>query len=466
FLTHVLDDARADPSAQAYHGYFDIAAWHGYGPAKDLYTNIGRIGDLLSREGFGNVPLWVTEDGFPSANPNGEPRQAAYVFETAAYALAAGASRFLVYRQSDDPVPKNWGIMTSAGQPRMAYVAFQMAARYLAHAGAIAYAPLPGLERFTFYEPNRRVTVLWTTGLADQAATLFADARGASVVNWTGASASPAVAGGTIRLTAPGAAFNTGIDPQGSVVGGPTLVVTQDNTPHGPLPSNLYLAPPVSLSQAMPGDQRHLVVFNPGNAGVWAQVSSLDNPNERAMVQVGPRSLQRVDLDLLAGADYGGMYLVSSSAPLVAEAASTETAVPAVGAAADWYAPSAAWNRLAGRSPLTLLDASGKPVSAKIEAFGSKGVIRARAVLQLTPATPQSWSLPEELQGMQLSLTVHAAGPVAVSGANAVTRASTAWYAVRPQAPLSLFNPATRTVAQVRVQYVGGGARRALRLRL
>jgi hypothetical protein len=71
FLTRVLQVARADPGWQANGGYFDIAAWHAYGPARLLYDNVIRVRALLNDYGYVDTPIWITEDGFPSSNPNG-----------------------------------------------------------------------------------------------------------------------------------------------------------------------------------------------------------------------------------------------------------------------------------------------------------------------------------------------------------------------------------------------------------
>jgi len=453
FLSHVLDDARSAPGSQQFHGYFDIAAWHAYGPAKALYANILRVKQLLATKGFSTNPLWITEDGFPASNPNGEPRQAAYVLETIAYALTAGANKILIYRASDDPTPKTWGLLTASGQPRMAYVSFQLAARFLAHSRAISYSPTSQLERFVFYQSDRRVTMLWNRQVADAYATIAADSQDANIVDWMGNVTARSAPDGQLRLTVPGAAYNAGIDTNGSVVGGPTILVQQVNKAPDSMTSTLYVT-------AVGGNRRRFIILNRSDAPAEVQVAAAANPDERVDFQLGGSAIMEVDLDLLAGKDYQDMYVVSTSAPVVGEAVSDQPSVEGSRAATTWYLASAP-------GVLTVGNASDKPVQAAITAFGAKGRLRLRSSVQLDARSRATWQVPASMARMRLALTVQATGPIVVSGSGAVTDVADTWYAVRPgTSQLSVFNPDLNTATRVDLSFIGSGTVKGLQLQL
>ena len=91
---------RADPQAAA---AFDIAALHLRGPGAELTPQIPEMGAYLRGRGR-QVPLWVTEHGYPSdpgwqrdlRHTAGEPSQAAYLAETLPALALAGAEQVFV----------------------------------------------------------------------------------------------------------------------------------------------------------------------------------------------------------------------------------------------------------------------------------------------------------------------------------------------------------------------------------
>ena len=442
FLTRVLQDVERDPRGNDNHGYFDALAWHAYGPASTVYANVSRIRGLLAALDYVGIPVWVTEDGFPSSNPNGEPRQAAYVLQTIAYALAAGASRVLVYRSSDDPTPKTWGLISAAGAPRMGYVAFQVAARYFAHTQYVTYLPASTVERFAFSEPGQRVTLIWNHGPTDLSLDVSADQPTAELVDWMGTTSTLTASNGQFHLVVPGAQYNAGIDPAGLVVGGPPVLLVQDNTPPTTVTSQSYITP-------VPGGQRSLVLFNGSATPVTVQIAAAAHPEARAVVRLLGYAVHPFDLDLLAGAGYDGMYVLSSSGPVTAEAISDRAEVQSETPAENWYLPSAP-------AVVTVGNASNRPVEARILGYGPKGAIRAQGTLLLKPGSESDWQLPPVQQGRQLAATVQATGPVVVAGAGAVSAPQATWYAVRPPTSrLSIFNPDPSTLAQVDIRFVG-----------
>jgi len=458
FFSRVLDAVNATPNWRDNHGYFDAVAWHAYGPAGSLYTNINTMRGILAAKGHPGTPIWVTEDGFPASNPNGEPRQAAYVIQTIAYALAAGADHVLVYRASDDPTPKTWGLLSAAGTPRLGYLAFQLAASLFANARAVVYAPTQSLERFALYEPGRRVVVLWGHGVSDGSAVLSADGLAASLTDWQGVSSALPVLHGQLHIPLPGASYNVGPDPTSTVVGGPPQFISED-TP--PLPAGAA----TTLLASLPGSGRRAVVFNSGTAPAVVQLAAADSPQERVVVQMGPGAVQTVDLDLLAGPQYTGPYTIRSVSP-VAVAAASQTAT---GAAAPI---STTWAVPAAPAVFTLSDPSREAIRVSLVALGRAGRVRDRETIELDPRSSQLWSMPEALTAQTISLRIQASSPIALLGgrgslSNAAAQVATHWYAVRPgRRRLEVFDPESTGVAHVTIALVGSSTRSPGKLQL
>jgi len=451
FFSQVLDAINATPNWRDNHGYFDAVAWHAYGPASSLYTNINTMRGILAAKGHPGAPIWVTEDGFPASNPNGEPRQAAYVIQTIAYALAAGADHVLIYRASDDPTPKTWGLLSAAGTPRLGYVAFQLAASLFAHARAVVYAPTQSVERFALYEPGRRVVVLWGHGVSDGSAVLSADGPAASLTDWQGVSSALPVLHGHLHIPLPGASYNVDPDPTGTVVGGPPQFISQD-TP--PLPAGA----PTTMLAPLPGSGRRAVLFNPGTATALVQLAAADVPDERVVVQLQPGAVQTVDLDLLAGPHYMGTYTIRSVPPVAAAAASQTAAGTAAPLSTTWAVPAAP-------AVFTLANPSRVASRVSLVALGRAGRVRHRETIDLNPLSSQLWSMPDALTAQIISLRIQASAPIALLGGrgpltNAAAQVSAHWYAVRPgERRLEVFNPASTGVARIAVALVGSSTR-------
>lgn len=452
FVSRVLDLA-----ARAAHHVpvFDIAAWHAYGPAPALYTNLQRFRSLLGVHGFARTPLWVTEAGFPASNPNGEPRQAAYVFQTILYALAAGSDKVLVYRASDDPTPKTWGLASAAGDIRMGYVAYQVAARYLAHAEAIIYAPTARTERFVVYRPDSRVIVAWSRGTSDVKVAVPSGHPTVTVVNWQGATTAVAGGAGNLHLTLPGATYNLDVDPKSNVVGGPPMLAVEDN-------SALPAGQPLAYLPGLSGAGRRLVALNTGDTPGAIQVNALDYPHERSVVQLPAQSVRSIDLDLLAGTGYRSAYSISSVGDIQSVAASDRGTIGSID-------PSATWILLHAPESLSLTTASASEVSVDVTGYAKNGQIRLHEVVQVRRGHGITWTLGRVLVNSGLTLVMHASDAILVTGPTAsdplVASARTSWYAVRPRARMLFFNPGDSAV-HLDVRFAGAPTVKGEQLRL
>jgi len=448
FFTRVLQIARADPGWQANHGYFDVTAWHAYGPARLLYDNVTRIRTVLNDYGYLGTPIWITEDGFPSSNPNGEPRQAAYVLQTIVYALAAGASKVFVYRASDDPLPKTWGLISAAGLPRQGYVAFQVAARFLSGTRVPAYAPTDQLERFTFYAATTRVTILWNHSTQDRTVNVDAAGPSATLIDWTGALTILQSVNGQFRLSLPGAAYNAGVDTQGKVVGGPPELLLEDNIVPTGIAGTSYISPLTGIS-------RRLLLFNDGSMPETAVVASTLRSKQREVVQLAPASSKSIDLDLLSGEGYGGAYRISSTSTISGAAVSDRASSLPTSASPIWSIASSVHN-------VTISNPAPRPTQAQVMAYGRHGRLVAHSSLRLQAFGSAAWHVPTAFRLASLSLSVEAPGGVVVSPfdsrAAAQPSPQNTWYAIKPETSLRLFNPSATATAHTSVRFLGSEA--------
>ena len=459
FLTQVVDAAAADASARSAHGYFDIAAWHAYGPVRAAYDNVRRVRSILAGAGFGSAPIWVTEAGFPASNPNGEDRQAAYVLQSIAYGFAAGADRVFVYRASDDSTIKTWGLISADGIPRSASVSFELAAQYLSHVGATSYDPTGTDERFVFYTPSKRITLIWNHGLTDRSLALSAGQPSATQVDAQGNVSRLNAAAGQFRVTAPGALYNRVLDPAGSVVGGPPVMIVEDNVRPAGLGPPAYI-PPVS------GPGRQLVVLNDAATPTSVEVSVPGVAGEREDLLLPPHSVHFVDLDLLAGMSYAGLFRVSSTATITAQALSGASPVPGM-------SPSGSWTVSAAPATLLLSNPTSAAIAGTITAYGFGGKVRLRESVTVPPLGTVRWIGPANLRARGgVSLSIAAAGKIVVSGpsgplTNAVSQPQSTWYTIAPHAAhLVAFNPSAIVSARVRVRFVGSSRVRVQQVKL
>lgn len=392
---------------------FDVAAWHAYGPARKLFQNIEAMRSALRTHGLGRVPIWVTESGFPAADPNGESRQAAYVLQSTAYAFLAHAARVFIYRASDDTTSRQWGLMASDGQPRMGYVALQVAASYFAGIQDFVEAPTPSAERIIGYGAGRTVLIAWSVS-ASAAAVHLPPAPRQAVVDWQGNAVIPTSSTSGIRIPLPAPQYNTGgIDPTNSVVGGPPVIASE------PAPADAP-APIQSVLTLDPRRHPRIVILNVGSTAADAAAQSLSRPDRVVPAQVAPNGLTEVDSALLGGS---GHVVIRSSTPVLALAGSGQVATTAVQPSATWYVP-------APHASVEVANPNTGSVSIRAARYSAGG--KAGPVQNLViPATRTSMVTPQT--GYEGSMRLVASAPVSVSPVSQ--------GAVQPQSQWSLIHP-------------------------
>ncbi len=145
YTDRLLERIASDPDGAENDYYFDALSLHIYFRTDSVYDIVTEYQDLLEKHGLGDKHIWITET---NASPNLDPdwpvirpqfqitldQQAAFVVQSAAAGLAAGADRIAVYKLYDQQLPpggESFGILrprTRVEQPlipRPAYHAWQ-----------------------------------------------------------------------------------------------------------------------------------------------------------------------------------------------------------------------------------------------------------------------------------------------------------------------------------------------------
>ncbi|GAC1462303.1 MAG: hypothetical protein PVSMB7_02200 [Chloroflexota bacterium] len=455
FLTRLLAAQRSGSKPNGRKD-FDALSWHAYAPARSLYDNVRRIRALLAENHLGDVPVWVTEDGIPSSRPGGEPRQAAYIQQTVAYALAAGAARVLVYRASDYPNPETWGLVTSTGSIRMAFVSFQVAASIFAHAADVVYAPNSSHERFSVYRPGQRIAMMWNRDLAPKTVDVTASTPDPSILDWQGQKVNATVKNGRIPVLLPGAQYNAGVDPSGATVGGPPRFLLFNNVTSMPLPSTQVFA-------GVSGGKRRIVLFNSSSVSIAIDIVATGRSVDHEVVQLQPRAVMNVDLDALAGPSYTGPIHVKAEHPVAVESISDSGVQQPLAPARTWYVPSVP-------GTIAVTNTSSRQGSVALIAYGRLGRARAWWQPPIAPHASLQWRVRSLVSGDGVALSLNSTVPVVVSSVSghpipAVPSGSRAWYVLRPrQRDVTVFNPDPATTALVTVRHIRRDGSSVLRL--
>jgi hypothetical protein len=201
FLGRVLQDASKDREAAANGYFFDAVGVNLYCSLDAIYRIYGVYASILAQYQL-HKPLWLTETNCPVYNDATTPEpasgrittdeQAAFLIEAIALARAAGYERIGWYSMLDHDassgIVDRWGLLRADHTTRPAFLAFQVASRYLARSEVSArLAPLGTstidgwqVTRVVFddFSNHSRVQVLWRTG--DGPATVNVDAAGTS----------------------------------------------------------------------------------------------------------------------------------------------------------------------------------------------------------------------------------------------------------------------------------------------
>jgi hypothetical protein len=229
------------PGAAEHDYYFNALSLHIYFRTDTVYDIIRVYQRLLEKHGLEDKAIWVMET---NASPNLDPdwpvsrpqfqitldQQAAFLLQSAAQSLAAGAERIAAYKLYDQSLPagaESFGLLVPGSQePRPAFYTWQTISQHLT---AIDSAILARNERVNVvrvdHHGDRQTLVTWAR--TDQTITLeiTASTEKAYLIDQTGNQQVIRPVDGIYTLTLPGATCEDG--PEGCVVGGQTFMLVQ-----------------------------------------------------------------------------------------------------------------------------------------------------------------------------------------------------------------------------------------------
>ncbi len=156
YLERFLEVARKDPSAREHNYYFDVFTTHVYFRSESVFSIVQFYRKILNKVGL-RQPIWLNET---NAAPNDDPhypagpllpvtmdQQAAFIIQSNALALAAGAERIAVYKFFDHGGPppggESYGLFRPDGSARPAADAFRMVTTYFSGAQQTTYQLQP-----------------------------------------------------------------------------------------------------------------------------------------------------------------------------------------------------------------------------------------------------------------------------------------------------------------------------------
>ncbi|MGC9400464.1 MAG: hypothetical protein ACP5HM_15195 [Anaerolineae bacterium] len=243
FYTQVLETLAADPEGAAHTYFFDVMALHTFSDVRHAHDLAAEVKQTVA-DRVGEHPLWITEAGVaiwtedygsrvPSfATPD---EAAAFVIQAYAGTRAAGAERVFLYRLHDDynvnVNPYRYGLVKDNGELRPAYLAAQVAARYLRDENQITGPFGDDVRRVTFWgTPHGRVDVLWNTTSTALTHTHPAYLPTATLVTHQGVTSTLTASGDAFTLTLDAATANYG-DGDTFIGGPPVLLIQQDDAP-------------------------------------------------------------------------------------------------------------------------------------------------------------------------------------------------------------------------------------------
>lgn len=242
FLERVLDVAARDPEAAANGYFFDAVPFHIYSSPYKVYEVAQSYRQILRRFGL-DKPLWLTETNVvPYDDPHAKvPRsgargtleeQASFVIETVALARAAGVERIQLYKMTDGPIEAGepYGLVRNDRTPRPAYVALQVASRYLLAEGSRSFTVKDGVARVTFDAGRRRTSVVWAVNPVSTPARLEPRGTTATAIDKTGQSRALPISSSqpTYDLMLAPATANTAGNALDYIIGGNPIIVVED----------------------------------------------------------------------------------------------------------------------------------------------------------------------------------------------------------------------------------------------
>ncbi|MBK9750510.1 MAG: hypothetical protein IPO91_27600 [Chloroflexi bacterium] len=239
YLDRLLERISADPEAAANNYYFDAVNLHIYFRTETVYQIVSETRALLDRYGLTDKSIWLAET---NAAPNLDPgwlvqrpnwqvdleQQAAYVVQSAALALAAGADHIAVYKLYDQGLPtgaESFGILRPDGTRRPAFDAWHMVINRFSDAtsGTFTHSATADVVRLA-HTSGLETWVAWARTDVPTQITITATSDKAYLIDQTGSIMGIRPFNGVYTLSLPAARCNR-VD--GCAVGGHAALLVQ-----------------------------------------------------------------------------------------------------------------------------------------------------------------------------------------------------------------------------------------------
>ncbi len=220
YFARFLDLAAADPDAAANNYYFDVATAHLYFQPNGVYNVLYAFRQIMDSRGL-NHPLWLVETNAPPMNdPYWEVdnwtlavdlfEQAAFIPQSIATALAAGAERVAVYKLKDTAGdraanPEPFGLIRWDNSRRPAFDTYRVAIRLMAGTTAATRERWDAVGQVRLSQAGQSTTVLFARLPDSQTARVPATAGEAELVDMWGERETITAADGVFTIELPGA---------------------------------------------------------------------------------------------------------------------------------------------------------------------------------------------------------------------------------------------------------------------
>lgn len=242
YFARFLDVIAADPDAATHHYYFDAATAHLYFQPNAVYNILYAFRQVMDARGL-DQPIWLVETNAP---PMDDPywivdnwtlavtlhEQAAFIPQSIAAALAAGAERIAVYKLKDTPDdrqanPEPFGLIRWDNSRRPAYDAYRVAIQRMSGVTAAERERWDGVGQVRLVQGEQTTTVLFARLPWAQQARVAATAETAELVNMWGQSETIEAVGGVFTVELPAALCKQTIADY-CMIGGTTYYLIQD----------------------------------------------------------------------------------------------------------------------------------------------------------------------------------------------------------------------------------------------
>ncbi|MEZ4666802.1 MAG: hypothetical protein R3E39_02580 [Anaerolineae bacterium] len=239
YLDRLLERIKADPDAPANAYYFDIVSLHIYFRTETVYDIVRQTRQLLDQYGLTDKRIWINET---NAAPTADPlwpvvrpqyqidldQQAAFLVQSAASGLAAGAERIAVYKFYDwnlPPESETFGLLRADGSRRPAFDAWKMVIRQFADVTRAEFARSDTVDAARLTRSDgQQIIVAWARTAEPAELRVTAAGSNADVLDQYGHAVIMQPTDGAYTLTLSGAKCNK-VD--GCAVGGDVKVLMQ-----------------------------------------------------------------------------------------------------------------------------------------------------------------------------------------------------------------------------------------------